>query len=229
LTLRYLVFGRVVPGTLYVLLGWVVVRQLIGSYQSLPSNLTVFQVAAGPVRETLYVAFVCMPVGIYLTRPMPRASNAGLWAWGAAMLGTFMLLFTGAYAPTGPQLWDAPNWVVDACDVVLALASALGVWGLATLRHSFSLIPEARRVVRSGPYRFVRHPLYLGEIAVAAALLVSGGTPPYGPHLVATVSVLLFIPVQLVRIRFEEALLTGAFPEYEEYARHTKRLIPFIW
>jgi protein-S-isoprenylcysteine O-methyltransferase Ste14 len=38
-----------------------------------------------------------------------------------------------------------------------------------------------------------------------------------------------FIATQMLRSRFEERLLTEAYPEYTEYARHTRRLIPFVW
>ena len=52
-------------------------------------------------------------------------------------------------------------------------AYILAVWGLLYLRKSFSIIPEARRVVSGGPYRFIRHPLYAAEIIVVPAAINS--------------------------------------------------------
>ena len=227
-TLRYLVFGRVLPGVIYTILGLIILRQTVASYQNL-SGAGLFGIAAGPVRWTLYLLFVSLPVGVYLTRPMPQARDSSLVAWSAALIGTTLLLFTGAFAPVGQLILAVPNWIVDLSDLMLAAATALGVWGLLLLRNSFSIVPEARRVVRGGPYRFIRHPLYSSEILVSVALLIAAGPSPYGLHLVATCSVLVFIAVQMWRIRLEEQLLTRVFPEYAEYATTTSRLFPFIW
>jgi protein-S-isoprenylcysteine O-methyltransferase Ste14 len=49
------------------------------------------------------------------------------------------------------------------------------------------------------------------------------------PALWATLALIPFIAVQMLRARFEEDLLTRAFPAYTTYAAHTPRLIPFLW
>jgi len=108
--------------------------------------------------------------------------------------------------------------------VALALgAFALGVYGLLYLRRSLSIIPEARRLVTRGPYRFIRHPLYAAEILAACALVLAR------PGLWATLTLVPFIAVQMLRARFEEGLLTRIFPEYRRYAAQTRRLIPLVW
>ena len=96
---------------------------------------------------------------------------------------------------------------------------------LVTIRHlgsAFSLTPQARHVVKSGPYRYIRHPLYLAEeIAVAGVVLQSLS--------LATVAVLiLHIGVQVCRIRYEEDLLGETCPEYSTTAARW-RLIPYVW
>jgi protein-S-isoprenylcysteine O-methyltransferase Ste14 len=104
-----------------------------------------------------------------------------------------------------------------------AIAFAVAVCGLLALRRNLSLMPEARSLVTSGPYRFVRHPLYAAEILAAVAMVISH------PALWAAVSLPPFIAVQLTRARFEERLLGDTFIEYAVYARRTRRLIPAIW
>ena len=94
---------------------------------------------------------------------------------------------------------------------------------LAHLGRSFSLVPQARRVVSAGPYRWIRHPLYLSEgIAIMASAL------QYLSLLVVLVLVAL-AAVQIRRILYEEELLRRTLPEYADYERSRWRLIPFVW
>jgi protein-S-isoprenylcysteine O-methyltransferase Ste14 len=95
------------------------------------------------------------------------------------------------------------------------------VWGLAYLRRSFSIIPEARRLVTGGPYKLSRHPVYLGEIVTAIGVnLATAGW-------LSALAVLYFVVCEVLRIRWEERVLERAFPqEYPEYARSVPRYFP---
>jgi protein-S-isoprenylcysteine O-methyltransferase Ste14 len=99
-----------------------------------------------------------------------------------------------------------------SCGWMLASALALG--------RCFGVLPEARGLVTRGPYRLVRHPLYLGEFGACVGLVVAS---PSGRNLVAAV---VFTFAQVARMRMEERELTHQFPEYAAYAERTPRLIP---
>ena len=82
--------------------------------------------------------------------------------------------------------------------------------------------PTEGGLVTSGPYRYMRHPIYsaiLLFVWVGVAANASWTSAALG--LVATAMVFL-------RILFEETLVRQRYPEYEEYARRTKRVIPFL-
>jgi protein-S-isoprenylcysteine O-methyltransferase Ste14 len=81
------------------------------------------------------------------------------------------------------------------------------------LGRSFSIVPQARRLVREGPYAVVRHPLYLAE---EVALL---GTLLQFYSVTGLVLVLVHGVLQVRRILYEEDLLSRTFPDYEVYAK----------
>jgi protein-S-isoprenylcysteine O-methyltransferase Ste14 len=115
---------------------------------------------------------------------------------------------------------------VDSTTLVLFgdfVALAACVWLLAsvlTLGRCFGVLPEARGLVTRGPYRIVRHPVYLGEFGSFAGFLIAAPTA-WNLSVVA-----VFCVGQAVRMRLEEQALTLEFPEYDEYASRTPAVIP---
>ena len=94
---------------------------------------------------------------------------------------------------------------------------------LLRLGRSFSVMAEARYLVTSGPYRFVRHPLYLAEELAVVGVFIQFAS-------VWTALLLaLQISFQLRRMHNEEAVLAATFPEYTAYQARTSRLIPGIY
>jgi protein-S-isoprenylcysteine O-methyltransferase Ste14 len=112
-------------------------------------------------------------------------------------------------------------WVLARRDVLIGvfwwmtLSTALTVWGMWALRRSFSITVEARVPVTRGPYRWIRHPIYLGEILAAGAVAF---------WRLSAVNVFLFlvlVVVQLLRSLWEEQKLSRNFPEYTGFARES--------
>jgi len=219
--IRFLVFGRSLPAVLFALLGWRVLANLLTQVRTLPVHASLGDFLSGPLTTGVYLLFCLIPVGIYLVRPRPRARDGRAIARAAGLVGTTMLLVVGAFP--NPVLFIPWAFIRDISAPLALGAFALGVYGLLYLRRSLSIIPEARRLVTGGPYRFIRHPLYAAEILAACALVLAR------PGLWATLTLVPFIAVQMLRARFEEGLLTRIFPEYRRYAAQTRRLIPLVW
>ncbi len=106
--------------------------------------------------------------------------------------------------------------------VIGALGLALMLWGLATFRwYRTGIIPNrpATRIVRTGPYRFTRNPMYTGmTLAYVGGVLLLGDAWP-----LLLLPVVQFLLVRLVIAR-EERYLASAFPdEYDAYCREVRR------
>ena len=123
--------------------------------------------------------------------------------------------------------WQRVCTVVGGLGLAFSIAWLLGLFmiiiSILHLGKAFSLIPQARNVVRSGPYRWLRHPLYLAEeIALLGTALEYFSALAFG-------ILLLHVSVQVFRIHYEEALLRRTLPGYNDYAAMTWRMMPFFW
>jgi len=119
------------------------------------------------------------------------------------------------------------NALLSGIGVVIAVAGmGLLVWARQILGRNWSQTVSAKQgheLVRSGPYRSLRHPMYTGGLlACLGSAIVVGG--PF---------VFLFILLGTIfiwRVGAEDRLLARQFPdEFPDYARRTNALIPFVW
>lgn len=118
------------------------------------------------------------------------------------------------------QIWHAPGWPF------VVAAGLLGAWTLLHNRlGNFSVMPEPRasaRLITTGPYALVRHPMYAALLLFGAGMLAGWQG---AVHLVALAALSAVLHFKADR---EEALMAARFPEYEAYRSRTKRLIPFV-
>jgi protein-S-isoprenylcysteine O-methyltransferase Ste14 len=115
---------------------------------------------------------------------------------------------------------SAATSLVLAGDLVAFFACVWLLASVVSLGRCFGVLPEARGLVTRGAYRYVRHPVYLGELAACGGLVLAA--PTARNFIVATV----FAAAQSVRMRLEERELDEQFPEYRRYAASTPRLVP---
>ncbi|WP_407192898.1 methyltransferase family protein [Bradyrhizobium sp. STM 3566] len=151
------------------------------------------------------------------TRPPAKAQADGLLPRIAAFVGTYMPWTIAFFGETDKAL---PNLASTAC-VLIGM-----IMMLITIRHlgrSFSLVPQARNVVQTGPYRWIKHPLYLAEEVALLGVVLRSLTP------LTVILLVLHIGVQICRIHYEEDLLRRNCPEYSGYEASRWRLIPYVW
>jgi len=159
------------------------------------------------IAETLiFVVFLIS----YAVRRDPVSRSRGVREILIPLAGG-VLPFTLLFSPPHPLITGSTTHVTIVF-IWMTVATCLTVWGLWTLRRSFSITVEARELVTGGPYRFVRHPVYLGEMLTTAAVAVLRFSP------VNVFLLLLFVAIQLYRSRMEENKLARVFPAYDVFA-----------
>jgi protein-S-isoprenylcysteine O-methyltransferase Ste14 len=125
--------------------------------------------------------------------------------------------------------WSAADvhWPGIASLVAIAAGLALGAWALvANPPGNINIRPDPKeggRLATRGPYRWVRHPMY------GAALLVTGGICLAYAASWRWVAWLVLAGVLHVKATLEERALTARHADYADYARRTKRIVPFFW
>ncbi len=217
---RYLLFGVLVPSVLYTVLGYEILLRTAAAVRGAAGQGWVY-VLGGPVRECFFVAFCFIPVVLFVVRPRPQAVDRRILPRATAFVATTMLLGVG-FLP-GVTLLTLPAWTGVAAVLLIVAASAAEIWALSSLGLSFGIFPAARQLVTRGPYRLVRHPLYLFEILCAVAMLLPD------IDLIRLSMVVAFIALQVLRLQFEEGVLGASLPGWAEWARGRKRLIPGLW
>ena len=164
------------------------------------------------------IAYLVILAATVVTRMAPIEKARGTEPRVSALIGTFLITVVVLFPRRELSL------TAGLVSTLLMLAGdAFAVVVLTRLGRSFSIMPEARQLVTSGVYRFVRHPLYLAE-----EIATIGGVMQF---LSVWTAVLLVVQIafQLRRIRNEETLLTEVFSDYAIYKKKTARIIPGIY
>jgi protein-S-isoprenylcysteine O-methyltransferase Ste14 len=199
LELRYTWYGYSRPQILTLwsleLLLWIVETTLLLGYAVVwLTRPHAKGVAKGFLQTAFPLILVLLPFGIVLT---PYTYNR----WLPEKAG---LHLAGLYA----------------INTVLIAAGALNMVGLVAMRKSFAIMAEARVLVRSGPYRWVRHPMYLAHFVIFLCVMLLRFSP------VTLALYVVFIAGQIARALIEERKLLETFPEYAEYRSRTGMFLP---
>lgn len=177
---------------------------------------------------------MCAIVGILrsLRRPTGREEPGARFALRAPyiLLGTFLFLIIGAFLwrplPIGDRPWATASLLLLG-SLLFFGGLILYLWGMRTLGQMFGpstgfavRLQVEHRLIVSGPYAYVRHPMYLAVIATAIGSLLLYGT---WATLLFAVAMLGLI----VRARREERVLSGEFgPEWQAYASKVPKWFP---
>jgi len=122
----------------------------------------------------------------------------------------------GGFVLVAAFLWlSAPSWTS------LARGLPISVTGLAIRAWAAGHLEKNTSLTDSGPYAWVRNPLYLGTLAVAMGLVVASRRWELGV-LFSAVFLLIYLPV----VELEEQHLGRLFPAYAEYSRRVPKLVP---
>ena len=145
---------------------------------------------------------------IYLFRqPADTYDRKGLWL--------------GVIAALLPSVNALPDTLPPFATVIGLTSYGLILWSLCTLGASFGIAPADRGLVVQGPYRYVRHPMYLGELVLRFVLVAASPQPVW-----SVLFAIALVAIQVARILREEKIIR----DYQLYAGWTRwRLIPGVW
>jgi protein-S-isoprenylcysteine O-methyltransferase Ste14 len=171
------------------------------------------------ITDWIYVLQHFIVLGIALTRPQPKLRD-----YSIASSMAVVVAYAYPYAQVIYLRWSPGHAASPAAGLVLVtLAAALSLVSLLTIGRLFGVRPALRGLVTSGPYRFVRHPMYLSYI------LADIGYNLQEWNFVTLLLVLVGWMSLLYRIHAEERVLSqhAEWPAYMILVRY--RLFPGIW
>lgn len=171
-----------------------------------------------PIGTVLTCAFYALVILCYLRRGPAVTTTGSVTAHAAAVVATWLPFAL-------PLLRSAPPGAVRQgfADVLLVLGTTWAVWSLHFLGRNVSVLAQVRGLAERGPYRWVRHPLYLGEILSSLGVAVAANS-------LAAVGIwLVLCGLQVYRALREEQVLLQALPDYRGYRSRTAALVPGVF
>jgi protein-S-isoprenylcysteine O-methyltransferase Ste14 len=178
-------------------------------------------------------------VAYLVRRPLKQAAQ-GYMEWilpfFCAGLPFVLMMFPQWLYPLGWKHWPSfcEHWIWPVVNSfggrenafglwIMAFGELITIWGMLSLRGNFSIATEVRDWVSTGPYRWIRHPLYSGEI------MSVWGYALYWPSPWALGGALLFQVVQTWRAQLEENKLISVYPQYAKFQMETGRFVPLVY
>ncbi len=148
-------------------------------------------------------------------------ARGGLWVLGQSILMLAVLALGVAFR--GHWAGATSGWVGAFLAAAGAWFGIAGVLALSTNRTAFPKPRAGSRLVQSGIYGLVRHPLYASVILLAAAWCFLWRS---APACVATVAIIILLDA---KARREERWLREMFADYAAYAQRVRRFIPWVY
>lgn len=178
-----------------------------------------------PLMASLWLAWIVSWHIAALWRGKPqRSESPRAFRLHFAIASAGFLLVFWAYPPNQPILWpvgDGLGWAMVALTVA---GFAFAWWARIHLGRLWSggvVLREDHRVVDSGPYALVRHPIYAGLFAAVIAMAMVRATP------LALVGAPLFVLGFTLKARVEERFMEEALPGYADYRRRVGMIVPW--
>jgi protein-S-isoprenylcysteine O-methyltransferase Ste14 len=186
---------------------------------------------SSPARTALVIVTLALGVASLFVdgnlSPGLREDRSNRWVIAAFLIIGLLAAYLPAWADR-ENVWrldgDAVRWLGVA---LLAAGGVLRLWPVAVLGRRFSglvAIQPGHELVTTGPYRYIRHPSYLGLLICALGWGLAFNTA------VGVLLALANIPPLVARMNAEERLLSSEFgAAYEVYRAETARLIPGVY
>lgn len=139
-----------------------------------------------------------------------------------------VVLVTLQFALIGLLLFSTAGFKISAFALTLLIASVfLVLWAIISMRQSklrITPVPaNEAKLITTGPYRFIRHPMYTAVLSGAAGLLSA-----YFSWIRLGIAITLAL-VLIIKLFWEEKMLTEKFSGYTNYKKNTRRLLPYLF
>jgi protein-S-isoprenylcysteine O-methyltransferase Ste14 len=123
--------------------------------------------------------------------------------------------------PTGFVFTLAYFWLARPTAKSIVIGTVIAAVGLFIRTVASGHVQKNEQLTMSGPYAYLRNPLYFGSIVLAAGLAIAARS-----WWIALCLLVMFLAIYLPVIWSEESFLRARFPEFEEYSRYVPRLVP---
>jgi protein-S-isoprenylcysteine O-methyltransferase Ste14 len=141
-------------------------------------------------------------------------------------IGILLFVYPGIHQQWSLTLTPTPDWVRVAGAAICGLGLIFTLWARRTLGGNWSgdvTFKQGHNLIRTGPYRLVRHPIYTGLLVMFLGTAVNSG-------LVCSWVGLLVVAISFwIKLKQEEKIMLKHFPDtYPAYQKQVKALVPFI-
>jgi protein-S-isoprenylcysteine O-methyltransferase Ste14 len=207
---------RMVAGSFFVYLAMTNALQLMVFLRQ-PRTLTALHFGLAVASKLTFIVFLGLNCVMFVLRWRPLSKAEGVLPRVTALAGSFFFFVLAI--PRGQPSFT--QLVIGS--LLLCFGTVSAIIALSRLGRSFSMMAEARRLVTTGAYSIVRHPMYASEQIAIAGIVVQNLS------LYAAALFVIHLWIQIQRMKNEERVLQKMFPEYEDYKRRTARLIPLVY